>query len=206
MESVYNGPSSQLMPQSHFFYYNPEPKSEKRQHGLFTPHPTGPNPNMAHQRAVQDTVPMYSSMSYPRPTSSDSQRAFQPRSAFIPDTVLTPMASPRPTYRKPTILVQQDSPYGLAVDTDCAELSFAPSTPPLSCSTSAINSPPSPCEILPTPVTGGYMNQAAFDAFKKSYSNGGFSETLCGDEWNSNASPPLTPGMGQSLTIGQLNS
>ena len=181
------------MAQSHFFYYNPDTKSEKRQHGLFTPHPTGSNLSMSHQRAVQDAVPMYPSMSYPRPSSSSSQRTLQPRSAFNSDAVLTPMASPKPMYQRPAILVQ-DAPYVLTLDTGCPDFTFAPSTPPLSCSGSAINSPPSPCEILPTPVSGGYMTQTAFDGFKKSCSSDGFSETLCGNEWNSNASPPLTPG------------
>lgn len=197
MDSVYNGPSSQLMAQSHFFYYNPDPKSEKRPHGLFTPHPTGSNANLPHQRAVQDAVPMYTSMSYPpRPGSSSSQRAFQPRLAYNADAALTPMASPKPMYQRPAIFVQQDSPpYGLTLDTDCPDLSFAPSTPPLSCSGSAINSPPSSCEILPTPLSGGYLTQTAFDGFKKSYGSDRFSDTLCGNEWNSNTTPPLTPGM-----------
>src|ERR1700694_5872623 len=63
MESAYS--QSQTMAQSPFFYYNPDPKPDNRQHGHFSQHPN-----------VQGSVhyqPVPSTPIYSRPTSSCSQ-------------------------------------------------------------------------------------------------------------------------------------
>lgn len=114
-------------------------------------------------------------------------------SAYGAPNMLTPLASPRPLYRKPTILVQQDSPYLMPIDTDCSDLRFAPATPPLSSSASAISSPPSTCEGLSTPVNGIYGPRDRVDGFKQGFDEEEvFSEILAGD-WTRSGSPPVTP-------------
>jgi hypothetical protein len=94
---------------------------------------------------------------------------------------------------KPTICVQQqqqqESPYLFPLDTDC----YAPSTPPLSTSGSAVSSPPSTAEILPTPVNNVFYAQG-LEGVKTGCEDEVFSEILAGDNWTNTASPPMTPG------------
>lgn len=165
--------------QSPFFYYNPDPQGENntRQHGHFTPHPSG-------QSTFQPQ-----NMFYQRPTSACSQLAY-PQTSYA-NQMLTPVASPQPMYQKPTILIQpHESPFLHPLDTD---YSFAPATPPLSSSGSTVSSPPSACDILPTPLFDFFPSEA-IEGVKQGCEGEVFSEILsAGHEWRS-ASPPMTPG------------
>jgi hypothetical protein len=168
---------SQAM-QSPFFYYNPDPQGETaRQHGHFTPHPSG-QPTFQPQ-----------SIYCQRPTSAQSHMSY-PHTAYA-SQMLTPVASPRPIYQKPTILIQpQDSPYLQPIDTD---YSYVPATPPLSSTGSNISSPPSIYDILPTPVNGLFPGEG-IKGVKQGCEEDVFSEILsAGIEWRS-TTPPMTPG------------
>lgn len=170
---------SQAMGQSPFFYYNPDPSPENhRQHGHFTPHPHG---EQTFQHGLYAPTVMIK-----RPSSSNSMHAY-PQTAYA-HHMLTPVASPQPMYQKPTILIQeQNSPYLHPIDTD---FSYAPATPPLSSSGSNISSPPSTCDVLPTPVNGLFEG---IEGVKQGCEGEVFSEILAaGAEWRS-ASPPMTP-------------
>jgi hypothetical protein len=140
---------------------------------------TGPEP-----------IPIYTPNMYQRPSSSCSHVQYQTISQqYGQPGLATPVQSPQPVCQKPTILVQHDSPYLFPLDTDC----YAPSTPPLSSSGSAISSPPSSAEILPTPVNGGFHSQN-IEGVKAGCEEEVFSEILASEEWTNSASPPMTPG------------
>lgn len=182
---------AQVMGQSPFFYYNPDPHGENaRQHGHFTPHPSGQSP--------QTYQPQ--NMIFQRPSSSNSQAAY-PHTAYA-SQMLTPVASPQPMYQKPTILIQpQDSPYLHPIDTDFSDMRFAPATPPLSSSGSNISSPPSTCDVLPTPINAFFPGEG-IEGVKQGCEEEVFSEILAaGADWRS-ASPPMTPGK-QSLFLSR---
>lgn len=177
MEGSYPIHPTQAM-QSPFFYYNPDPQGENnRQHGHFTPHPSG-------QPTFQAP-----NMFFQRPSSASSHLAY-PQTAYA-NQMLTPVASPQPMYQKPTILVQpQDSPYLHPLDTD---YSFAPATPPLSSSGSGTSSPPSSCDFLSTPLFDIFPSDT-IEGVKQGCEGEVLSEILAaGLEWRS-ASPPMTPG------------
>lgn len=190
MDGAFTAQSGPVMAQSAFFYYNPDPTSENRQHGHFSPHPKS-IPQMA---VTPEPGSICGSMNYGRPSSSSSQASYHARSGLTSQALLTPMASPQPLYQKPTILVQQDSPYLYPLDTECADMRFMPSTPPLSSSGSAISSPPSSCDLLPTPAAGTFFPADALEGVKQGCEEEVFSEILAGD-WTRSASPPMTPGM-----------
>lgn len=183
MDGAYPMHPTPAMSQSHFFYYNPDPHGETaRQHGHFTPHPSGKTPQTYQAQ----------NMLFQRPSSSNSQAAY-PQTAYA-NQMLTPVASPQPMYQKPTILIQpQDSPYLHPIDTDFSDLRFAPATPPLSSSGSNISSPPSTCDVLPTPVNAFFPGEG-IEGVKQGCEEEVFSEILAaGADWRS-ASPPMTPG------------
>jgi hypothetical protein len=92
-------------------------------------------------------------------------------------------------YQKPQILIQENEPYLFPLDTDC----YAPSTPPLSSSGSAVSTPPSSAEILPTPVNGHFVPQG-IEGVKTGCEEEVFSEILACDNWTNAVSPPVTPG------------
>ncbi|KAF2644396.1 hypothetical protein P280DRAFT_392811 [Massarina eburnea CBS 473.64] len=170
------------MGQSPFFYYNPETAKENtRQHGHFTPQPAGQS---LHTFQPQGMV-------FGRPTSANSQASYAPTS--YASQMLTPVASPRPMYQKPTILIQpQDSPFLHPLDTDFSDMRYAPATPPLSSSGSSISSPPCMNDFMPTPVNAFFSAQG-IDGVKEGCEGEVFSEVLsAGTEWRS-ASPPMTP-------------
>jgi hypothetical protein len=180
MEGTY--PIHPAMGQSHFFYYNPDTNTDNtRQHGHFTPHPSGQSPQTFHPHAI----------AFQRPSSSHSQAPY-PQMAYA-NQMLTPVASPQPMYQKPAILFHaQDSPYLHPIDTDFSDLRFAPATPPLSSSGSNISSPPSTCDVLPTPVNAFFPGEG-IEGVKQGCEGEVFSEILAaGAEWRS-SSPPMTP-------------
>ena len=183
---------AQAMGQSPFFYYNPDPSPENRQHGHFSPHPHGV-PNQTYQLQSQEAY-YPSNVMFNRPSSSSSQGSYPSRPAYASQALITPVASPQPMYQKPTILIQQHSPYLPPLDTDFSDMRFAPATPPLSSSESAISSPPSTCDILPTPVNGAFFQGEGLEGVKQGCEGEVFSEILAGGEWTRSASPPMRPG------------
>lgn len=189
MDSTYQHP--QVMGQSPFFYYNPDPKPDNRQHGHFSQHPNVQVP--VYHPHVQ---PMPSTPIYSRPTSSCSQ---PPMSAQIYNQnfqhTMTPMASPRPLYQKPTILIQDHSPR-LVLDSEGPnpDMYYYPSTPPLSASGSAISSPSS-CDVLQTPMDAAFLGLEGFEGVKEGCEGDVRSENLAGGDWARCGSPPMTPGM-----------
>ena len=192
MEGSYPMHPAQAMGQSPFFYYNPDPTGENtRQHGHFTPHP--------HGKATQNFQPQTPdafcppNMLFKRPSSSNSTS--YPQTVYA-NHMLTPVASPQPMYQKPTILIQeQNSPFLHPIDTDFTDMRFAPATPPLSSTGSNISSPPSTCDILPTPVNGAFFHGEGIEGVKQGCEEEVFSEILAaGADWRS-TSPPMTPGM-----------
>ncbi|KAF1984573.1 hypothetical protein K402DRAFT_139122 [Aulographum hederae CBS 113979] len=194
MEGSYAHHPPQFIGQPSFFYYHPEPNADNRQNGHFTPHPHAhglPYPPPPHQLQSQDPAAFYAHhIAYERPMSSNSQMHYQQMQQYHhQQSLVTPVASPQPMCQKPTILVQQDSPYLYPLETDC----YTPSTPPLSCSGSASSSPPSTCEILPTPVNGAYFGHESVEGIKQGCEGEVFNESLASAEWNGSASPPLTP-------------
>ena len=217
MDSTYNGPATPPAGQSHFFYYNPDPKAYNRQHGHFSPHPNGQTTPLS--ATFNSTLPrsILHDALYSRPQSAAGlttaapagplHRSLPPRSAYNPEAVLTPLASPRPLYHKPAVLVHpsHESPYLLPIDPDCTDASFVPSTPPLSCSGSAISSPPSASDYVQTPLLPG----VAFSAHeryevvaKPSHAHHGSSDedrysdavAATHHDWPASGSPPITPG------------
>lgn len=135
----------------------------------------------------QQPMVMYSPNAYERQSASPPAHYVQ-MSQYHQQPLMTPVQSPQPMYQKPQIMLhQQDSPYLFPLDTDC----YAPSTPPLSTSGSAVSSPPSSAEILPTPV---YNNFQGHCMDVKPDCDDEFAEMLANENWNNAASPPMTPG------------
>ena len=178
------------MGQSPFFYYNPDPKSDNRQHGHFSQQPSHMPMPMYHQHAqTLPSTPMYS-----RPNSSSSQPPMQQKifnSGYLGH--MTPMSSPRPMYQKPTILIQDHSPRLILDSENEHDMYYYPATPPLSASCSAMSSPSS-CDILPTPVNSVFFGAESFEGVKEGCESEVQSENLAG-EWARCGSPPMTPGM-----------
>lgn len=188
-------PQAQAMGQSPFFYYNPDPKPDNRQHGHFSQQPSNVPVPIYHQHVH----PMPSTPMYSRPNSSCSQPPMQQQiyhGGFAAN--MAPMASPRPMYQKPTILIQDHTPR-LMIESDMSEsdMYYYPSTPPLSASGSAIGSPSS-CDVLHTPMNTMFYG---FEGVKEGCEGEVQSENLAGGEWARCGSPPMTPGMLQNLSL-----
>lgn len=180
MEGSYAVHPQQFIGQSPFFYYTPDPNPENRQHGHFTQQPHGlPIP---HALPSQDPVALYSQ----RPSTACSQTMM---AQYTHRGIMTPVQSPQPMYQKPQILVHENEQYLFPLDTDC----YAPSTPPLSSSGSAVSTPPSTAEILPTPMNAHFMGHT-LESMKAGCEEEVFSEMLAGDNWGNAISPPMTPG------------
>ena len=138
----------------------------------------------------------YQQPMYQRPHSADAHIHYHAAPPYISQAMLTPAASPRPQYYKPTIFVQQDMPGLMPLDTDCHN--YYPATPTLSASGSfsSVDSPPS--AYLPTPVNGVFFghqqNLTGYQAVKEGCESEVFSEVLAAGNWNVRpGSPPMTP-------------
>lgn len=184
------------MGQSPFFYYNPDPRPENRQHGHFTPHPHGlPMPFVP---STPDHMMPYQQPMYHRPHSAGSLPVYQQAPAYISQAMLTPAASPREQHHKPTILVQQEMPTLMPINTECQ---YMPATPTLSASgsfssVSSNGSPPSSVDMLPTPSNGAFFNKPSmpiYPAVKEGCEEEVFSEVLASGDWARPNSPPMTP-------------
>lgn len=209
MESTNAVHQPQASGQSPFFYYNPDPHPEHRQHGHFSPHPSGvannyqlqqfPQQAYRHQEVMMQAPPH---VLYSRPSSSDSQFYVQPKTPFSMQSTVTPMASPRPLPQKSTFLGQHNGTQ-LSLNTECdgPDVYFYPSTPPLSTSGSAISSPPSTCGVLPTPVHGLFFGLENIEGVKEGCESEVQSEILAGADFTCCGSPPLTPGMSSQNSL-----
>lgn len=178
---------AQAMGQSPFFYYNPDPKSDNRQHGHFSQQPS----NVGGTVYSQHVQGMPSTPIYSRPNSSGSQPQMLFNAGFSAN--MTPMVSPRPMYHKPTILIQDHSPR-LVTESDVREVDryFYPSTPPLSAGGSVISSPSS-SDMVPTPLGTMFYGLEGFEGVKEGCEGEVQSENLAGGEWARCGSPPMTP-------------
>lgn len=186
-----------------FFYYNPDPSSDNRQHGHWTSHPQQPHglPLATFPSTPTEYMaPQYQQQQmYQRPHSAGAHvQQPQAKPAYISQAMLTPDASPRAMNQKPTILVQQDVPNLMPLNTDCH--SYYPATPALSASGSfsSIDSPPSSINMLPTPMNnsaffGSQQYNTGFHAVKEGCEEEVFSEVLAGGDWARPGSPPMTP-------------
>lgn len=189
MEGAYAVHPQPFIGQSPFFYYTPDPNPENRQHGHFSQQPRGlPIP---HPVPSQDPVALYSQ----RPTTACSQ-THAALAQYTHRGIMTPVQSPQPNFQKPQILLHEQDQYLPYLDTDC----YAPSTPPLSCSGSAVSTPPSTAEILPTPINSNFMAHA-LEGVKTGCEEEVFSEILAGDNWTNTVSPPMTPVFVQSGSV-----
>ena len=189
------------MGQSPFFYYNPRPSPENRQHGHFTSHPHGlpmavlpssPEHMMPYQQQQQQQPPMYQ-----RPHSAGSFMHYQTAPMYVQQPMLTPAASPK-QYHRPTILVQHEVPNLMPLNTECH--GYYPGTPTLSASgsfssVSSLDSPPNG-DMLPTPVNGMFFarpNMITYPAVKEGCEEEVYSEVLAGGNWTRPGTPPMTP-------------
>lgn len=195
MNSSQSTQPTQVMGQSSFYYYTPDPFAEHRQHGHFTPHPNV-IPEEVQMQQYQQQIYHHEMM------MQGQQHMIYPRVPFAGMNLHTPkkqalsMASPRPLQPKPTFLHQYDGQQ-LALDTSCRtpDVYVSSSTPPLSASGSVVSSPPSTCGTLPTPITGVYMGLENLEGVKEGCHGDVQSEILAGGDWTRCYSPPLTPGM-----------
>ncbi|KAH9221637.1 hypothetical protein DL95DRAFT_402966 [Leptodontidium sp. 2 PMI_412] len=189
MDSSYGHPQS--MGQSPFFYYNPDPKPDNRQHGHFSQQPNNIQVPVYHPHMQ----PMPSTPIYSRPSSACSQPPMHPQmyNNGYPMN-MTPMASPRPMYQnqKPTIMIQEHAPR-VMIESDMHEdMYYYPSTPPLSASGSTISSPSS-CDVLPTPMNTVFFGLEGFEGVKDGCQGEVQAENLAGGDWARCGSPPMTP-------------
>ncbi|KAI9671540.1 MAG: hypothetical protein M1817_003592 [Caeruleum heppii] len=132
-----------------------------------------------------------------RPSSSSSQVQLQTKALYNQVNLSnTPMISPQPSLQKPAPLLQDNVSPLLVLDTECgsADGYLFPSTPALSASGSAVNSPPSTCGVLPTPVSGNvFFGLEALEGVKEGCESEVQSENLAGGDWAWMGSPPMTP-------------
>jgi hypothetical protein len=184
------------MGQSPFFYYSPDPSPETKQHGRFSTHPQQRQVlPMAILPSSQEQLMSFQQPMYQQP-SAGAPMAFHPHAhMYGSQAMLTPAASPRHE-QKPNYLMQHEMHGLLPIDTDCR--SYFPATPTLSASGSfsSMSSPPSTCDILPTPVTGVFFSKSimtGLTAVKEGCEDEVFTEVLAGGDWTHPGSPPMTP-------------
>ncbi|MCJ1340711.1 hypothetical protein MMC09_006007 [Bachmanniomyces sp. S44760] len=184
--------------QSPFFYYNPDPSSDHRQHGHFSAIPSAGTHDgqMHHFQPVYNPEmmmhPQHAMLKSQKP-SANSQIYAHNSGAYAMQSVMTPVASPQPVYNKAPFVFQHG---GQHYDAGCPspDLYFYPSTPPLSVSGSTLNSPPSTCGILPTPVNDTFFGVENIEGVKEGCEGDVKSEILANGDWTRCGSPPLTPG------------
>lgn len=188
--------------QSPFYYYTPDPDPQQRHHGHFTPqHPAdmqtingnGQMPTFQHQHPhQQQQMAGYAPHGMNMPANHHVQQMHGNATMnMAPATV-----APQETHVKPSIVVQQEPAAQLHLDTKCngSDLYGFPSTPPLSTSGSTISSPPSSCEVLPTPVDSFFPTEKV-EGVKEGCEGEVQSEILANVGWSRCNSPPMTPGM-----------
>ncbi|KAL8729477.1 MAG: hypothetical protein Q9166_004725 [cf. Caloplaca sp. 2 TL-2023] len=201
MDSPHAVPAARGLGQSPFFYYNPEP-------GHFSPRPNADCEGPQIHHFPQQMYPLgHAQMMYGRPSSA-SPVYLPPKTAMALQPFNTPVASPRPRHQRPAFLYQNDG-LPLSLNTECStpDLYIYPSTPPLSVSSSTVNSPPSTCGILPTPVVGDRLPLENLEGVKEGCEGDVQTEILAGGDWTRSGSPPLTPAAArQHSDLLSLNS
>ncbi|KAJ5032386.1 uncharacterized protein L3040_008991 [Drepanopeziza brunnea f. sp. 'multigermtubi'] len=201
MDSSYAQPP-QSMGQSPFFYYNPDPKPDNRQHGHFSHQPSNTQVPVYHPHMQ----PLPSTPIYPRLNSGCSQPAMHPQMYSNGYPVnMKPMASPRPMYhnQKPMIMIQEHDPRTILESDVHEDMYYYPSTPPMSASGSSIGSPSS-CELMPTSMDAVFFGLDGFEGAQPGCHGEMLAENMISGEWPRRGSPPMTPVFIQpnSLTNG----
>lgn len=186
--------ASQVMVPAPFYYYNPEPTLDNRQHGQFSQQPT------MQQMPFYPAVPtLPSTPVYSRPSSSSSQPAMHPKMLSAIPSNLTPMASPQMSYQRPTIMLQNCGTK-LMLETEIYDDNgYYPATPALSASGSNIGSPGSSQDMLSTPLNPMFSGLDGYENIKPDVEL--MPEALEGLDWSNCASPPRTPGKYKMTTI-----
>ncbi|KAH8199370.1 hypothetical protein TruAng_006456 [Truncatella angustata] len=180
--------ASQVMAPAPFFYYNPDPTSENRQHGHFSQQPA------MQQMAMYPVVPtLPSTPIYSRPSSACSQPPMHHQMLSAVPANLTPMASPQLVSQRPTIMLQHAGAAKLMLETEMYENDscYYPATPALSTSGSNIGSPSSCNDMLATPLNPMFSGLDGFESVKPHVES--MPEGLEILDWSSCASPPMTP-------------
>lgn len=178
--------ASQIMGPAPFFYYNPDPNTDNRQHGHFSQHPA-----LQQQMHMYPVVPILPSTPiYSRPSSSCSQPPMPARMYNHVPSHVTPMASPQMNTQRPSIFIQNHSAK-LMLETDMYDHDnyYYPATPPLSSSGSSNVGSPDGNDILATPMNPMFSGVEACENLKPDVE--AIPECL---EWSNCESPPLTPG------------
>jgi len=171
---------------SPFFYYSPDPSPETKHHGRFTAHPQQMIHGlpMAILPSSQEQVTSFQQPMFHQPPAGAAMMPYHPHAhAYAPHAMLTPAASPRHE-QKPAFFMHPEMQALMPLDTDCR--SYFPATPTLSASGSfsSVSSPPSTCDILPTPVSGVFFSKSLVSdlaAVKQGCEDEVFSEVLAGD-------------------------
>ena len=180
---------SQATGQPSFFYYNPEPNTEHRQHGHFSQHTAAGHGDAQPEKHLQQFY-------HPGMMMPGQQPTMYPHlpSSTAPCHHEQILVTPRPLLQKPAFLGSNDSQTPTS-DTECStpDLYVFPSAPTLSVSGSETSNPPSTCDILPTPTTAVYMNIGNIEGVKEGCEVDVKSEILAGGDWTRCYSPPLTP-------------
>ncbi|KAI1847425.1 hypothetical protein JX265_005515 [Neoarthrinium moseri] len=178
--------ASQMMGPAPFFYYNPDPSPENRQHGHFSQQPALQQMQMYPVVPTLPSTPVYS-----RPSSSCSQPQVAAKMFNVVPSNLTPMASPQMASRKPTIMLQNGAAK-LMLETDMydSDNAYYPATPALSTSGSNVGSPGS-SDILATPLNPMFSGLDGYESVKPDVDV--IPEGIEGLDWSNCGSPPLTP-------------
>ncbi|PGH04632.1 hypothetical protein AJ79_07029 [Helicocarpus griseus UAMH5409] len=220
MEPTYAMHPAPVSGPSPFYYYNPDPEAHNGQHGHFSTHPSEmqqpqqqphhlqfqhPNGHMPiypvhpiHQHQHHAQAPMH------QPNVQDKQVGYAhshpPAQASAMSLLngtmhMPPTASPQPLHLKPSIVLHQDSPSLVPLDTSCGgpDLYGFPSTPPLSSSGSTVSSPPSSCGMVHTPVNGSFFQLETIEGVKEGCQSDVQTEILANLDWARSSSPPMTP-------------
>ncbi|QSS52107.1 C2H2 transcription factor [Histoplasma capsulatum var. duboisii H88] len=218
---------------SSFYYYNPDPDTLNGQHGHFSQHPSEMQHQHQHQQQQQQQqhsnghMPIYPTQPIhhqPQQPMHQQQQPMEDKQAAYAHNHLPaqnhsmgllngtmhmtpPTVSPQPQHIKPTMMLHQDPPSLIPLDTSCgggsnnnsfsnggsSDLYGFPSTPPLSSSGSTASSPPSSCGMLHTPVNGSFFQLETIEGVKEGCQSDVQTEILANLDWARSTSPPLTP-------------
>ena len=176
------------MGQSSFYYYNPEPSNDHRQHGHFSPHPSaGHDDAAAYHRAQQHlfqaetVIPASAHMMYPHIAAPAPRLQQKPG-------LLSPQASPQ----VPHVLATNDHT-SLSLNTACGSPDGS-ATPTFSTNRSGGSSPRSTSGALPTPTSMQAFRINNIEGVKEGCEGEVKNEILAGADFTRSCSPPLTPG------------
>lgn len=179
------------MGQSSFYYYNPDPSNDHRQHGHFSPHPSAGHDDAYHRAQqhmfhAETVIPASAHMMYPH-IAAPAPRLQQKTG------LLSPQVSPQ----VPPVLATNDHT-PLSLNTACAS-PHGSATPTLSESRSGSSSPRSTSGALPTPTSMYGFRTNIIEGVKEGCEGEVKKEILAGVDFTRSCSPPLTPG--KSLTF-----